>query len=97
MWSWQVAVPSSGPWGRPLIIIEHEPQMPSRQSWSNATGSSPLAIEPLVEHVEQLEERHVLADVVDLVGLEPAGRLGPAWRQTLSVTFMFRTCFVEIR
>ena len=25
----------------PLIIIPHEPQMPSRQSWSNAIGSLP--------------------------------------------------------
>jgi len=30
MCSWQVAVPSDGPCARPLIIIEHEPQMPSR-------------------------------------------------------------------
>ena len=44
MCSWQVAVPSDGPCARPLIIIEHEPQMPSRQSWSNAIGSRPSAI-----------------------------------------------------
>ena len=44
MWSWQVAVPSSGPWARPLIIMAHEPQMPSRQSWSNAIGSVPSAM-----------------------------------------------------
>ena len=44
MWSWQVAVPSSGPWARPLIIMAQDPQMPSRQSWSNATGSLPSAM-----------------------------------------------------
>ncbi len=32
MWSWQVAVPRWGPWAWPLIMIEHVPQMPSRQS-----------------------------------------------------------------
>jgi hypothetical protein len=44
MWSWQAAVPRSGPWAWPLIIIPQDPQMPSRQSCSNAIGSSPLAI-----------------------------------------------------
>jgi hypothetical protein len=43
MCSWQVVVRLAGPWGLPLITIEHEPQMPSRQSWSKATGSSPFA------------------------------------------------------
>ena len=32
MWSWQVVVPRSGPWGMPLIVNEQAPQMPSRQS-----------------------------------------------------------------
>ena len=32
--------------------------------------------EPLVEHVEQLEERHVGADVVDVVVLEAAPVVG---------------------
>src|SRR5579859_362929 len=41
MCSWQVVVPSQGPWGRPLIYMEHMPQIPSRQSWSNAMGSLP--------------------------------------------------------
>ena len=44
MCSWQVAVPLWGPWAWPLIIIPHDPQMPSRQSCSKAMGSSPLAI-----------------------------------------------------
>ena len=42
MCSWQVVV-TSGPCAWPLIIRPHMPQMPSRQSESNATGSSPLA------------------------------------------------------
>ena len=33
-----------GPWAWPLIISAHEPQMPSRQSWSNAIGSLPSSI-----------------------------------------------------
>jgi len=46
MCSWQVAVPAIGPCATPLIITPHEPQMPSRQSWSNAIGASPLPISP---------------------------------------------------
>ena len=42
--SWQVAVARRGPWAMPLIIMPHDPQMPSRQSWSNAIGSSPVSI-----------------------------------------------------
>ena len=44
MWSWQTVVPRRGPWATPLIKKPHDPQMPSRQSWSNATGSSPRPI-----------------------------------------------------
>ena len=44
MWSWQVAVPFCGPWAWPLIIIPQLPQMPSRQSCSNAMGSLPSAL-----------------------------------------------------
>ena len=44
MCSWQVAVPPIGPCATPLIIMPHEPQMPSRQSCSNAIGSSPFSI-----------------------------------------------------
>ena len=35
----QVVTAGTGPWGWPLIYIPHEPHIPSRQSWSNATGS----------------------------------------------------------
>ncbi len=43
MWSWQVVV-RSGPWASPLMTRLHAPQMPSRQSWSKATGSSPARV-----------------------------------------------------
>jgi hypothetical protein len=47
MCSWQVAVCGwlsnrPLPCARPLIITPHDPQMPSRQSWSKETGSSPF-------------------------------------------------------
>ena len=41
MCSWQVVTPGRGPCGMPLIVIEHMPQMPSRQSWSKAKVSWP--------------------------------------------------------
>ena len=44
MWSWQVAVPGFGPWATPLIIRLQDPQIPSRQSWSNAIGACPVSI-----------------------------------------------------
>ena len=34
-------MPFCGPWAWPLIISEHVPQIPSRQSWSNVIGSRP--------------------------------------------------------
>ena len=44
MWSWQVAVPFSGPCACPSIINEQVPQMPSRQSWSKTIASLPSSI-----------------------------------------------------
>ena len=44
MWSWQAVVARRGPWGAPLITMPQVPQIPSRQSWSKAMGSSPFAI-----------------------------------------------------
>ena len=58
--------------GMPLITMPHVPQIPSRQSWSNAIGSSPCSIKPFVDDVEHLEERHVGADAVGRVGDETA-------------------------
>ena len=43
MCSWQVVV-CCGPCAMPLMTTPHMPQMPSRQSWSKATGSSPCRI-----------------------------------------------------
>ena len=59
MWSWQVVVRACGPCGPPLITTPQEPQMPSRQSWSKAIGLLAPLDQPLVDHVEHLEERHV--------------------------------------
>jgi hypothetical protein len=44
MCSWHTVVPGSGPCAIPLTMNPQVPQMPSRQSESNAIGSSPLAI-----------------------------------------------------
>jgi hypothetical protein len=46
MCSWQAVVRRRGPCGLPSITTPQVPQMPSRQSWSKAMGSSPLAISP---------------------------------------------------
>ena len=72
MWSWHVAVPSSGPCGRPLIIIEHDAADALAAVVVERDRLAALLDQALVEHVEELEERHVGADVVDLVGLERA-------------------------
>ncbi len=42
MWSWQAVTPGEGPCGEPSITTLQVPQMPSRQSWSKAIGSSPF-------------------------------------------------------
>ena len=42
MWSWQAVVRVRGPWALPFTTRLQVPQMPSRQSWSNAIGSSPF-------------------------------------------------------
>src|ERR1043166_1221668 len=46
MCNWQAVVPRCPPCATPLMTSEHVPQMPSRQSESNAIGSSPFAINP---------------------------------------------------
>ena len=46
MCNWQTVPPGSGPWAIPLTIRPHDPQMPSRQSESNAMGSCPWRIRP---------------------------------------------------
>ena len=62
MWSWQTVVPGSGPCGIPSTRKPQAPQMPSRQSESNAIASSPFAISPSLTDVQHLEERHVGGD-----------------------------------
>jgi hypothetical protein len=42
MWSWHAVVRARGPWALPFTTRLQVPQMPSRQSWSNAIGSSPF-------------------------------------------------------
>ena len=77
MCSWQVAVPAIGPWATPLII------MPQRAADAFAAvvverdGLLALFDEPLVHHVQHLQERHVRADVPCLVGHQPALGLRP--------------------
>ena len=44
MWSWQAVVARRGPWGAPLMTMPQVPQIPSRQSWSKAIGSSRFAM-----------------------------------------------------
>jgi hypothetical protein len=44
MCNWQAVVRVRGPWGRPFTTMLHVPQIPSRQSWSNAIGSSPFCV-----------------------------------------------------
>ena len=39
-----MAVAFWGPWARPLIMTPQVPQIPSRQSLSKATGSSPAPL-----------------------------------------------------
>src|SRR5437667_10096530 len=46
MWSWQTVVPRSGPWAMPLTTRPHMPQIPSRQSESNAMASFPWRTSP---------------------------------------------------
>ena len=72
MWSWQAVVRSFGPWARPLIIMLQVPQMPSRQSWSKAMGSSPLAIRPSFTTSSISRNGHVLGHVLRLVADEAA-------------------------
>ena len=75
MKSWQAAPGCRGPCASPLMVSEHVPQIPSRQSESNATGSLPSSVRSLVQDVEHLEKRSVFVDVIDLVIDETAFRL----------------------
>src|SRR5215207_4987179 len=88
MCSWHVAVPSDGPWARPLIIIEQEPQIPSRQSWSNAIGSRPSASSrSLTTSNISRNDISGLMSVASMSSNAPGASV-PAWRQTRSLLSM---------
>jgi len=56
------------------IAVDHDPALPADPLPAvMIEGDRLLAIEnqPLVDHVEHLEERHVRADVARRIGLEP--------------------------
>ena len=74
MCSWQVAVPPSGPCATPLIIMPHEPQMPSRQSCSKWIGSSPFSISSSLTTSSISRNDASATDVVGLVRDEVAPR-----------------------
>ena len=72
MCSWQVVVARSGPCATPLITMLHMPQMPSRQSWSNATGSSPSRISFSLR-TSSISRNDMSGEMsVDVVGDHPA-------------------------
>src|SRR5680860_32170 len=85
MWSWHVAVPRDGPWAWPLIIMEQDPQIPSRQSWSNATGSRPSAASRSFKTSNiSRNDMSGLMSAMSCSSNEP-GTSGPAWRHTRSL------------
>ena len=45
------------------MTTPHVPQIPSRQSWSKAIGSSRLEDQIFVDGIQHFQERHVRADV----------------------------------
>ena len=76
MCSWQVAVPRCGPWAWPLIISEHVPQMPSRQSWSKTMASLPSSMSRSLT-TSSISRNDVSSLMLgDLVGLEAARLVG---------------------
>src|SRR5689334_19488415 len=83
MCSWHTVVARTGPCASPSIMKPQVPQIPSRQSESNAIGSSPFAIRP------SLTTSSISRN--DMSGLTLSARystnlpaaFGPACRQTL--------------
>ena len=65
MCSWHVAVPRCGPWAWPSIISEHDAADALAAVVVERDRLAALGDQPLVEHVEQLEERRLVADRVD--------------------------------
>ena len=77
MWSWQVAVPRCGPWAWPLIIRPHDAADALAAVVLEGDRLLAEVDEPVVEDVEHLEERHLVADAGHVVGLQLAGRVRP--------------------
>ena len=58
------------------MVMEHMPQIPSRQSWSKWIGSSPSLDEAFVDDVDHLEEGSRGGDLLGFVGLNAAFGFG---------------------
>src|SRR4051794_21014190 len=96
MCSWQVVV-TSGPWASPLIISPHAPQMPSRQSESKATGSSPLPMSSSLR-TSSISRNDMSSETSSsrYVAIAPGEALS-AWRQILSPILMAQPSLVAPR
>jgi hypothetical protein len=83
-----LVVARSGPCGAPLITREHIPQMPSRQSWSNATGSSPSRMSRSFS-TSSISRNDMSGEMssTSYFTIEPLSD-GPFWRQMRRVSFM---------
>src|SRR3954471_10443222 len=85
MCSWQTVVARIGPCGMPSTMKPHVPQIPSRQSESNAIGSSPRAISPSLT-TSSISRNDMSGETLSaLYATSLPGLSGPAWRHTLRV------------
>src|SRR5512142_1332736 len=95
MCSWHTVVARCGPCATPLMTRLHMPQIPSRQSESNAIGSSPRPISP--SFTTSSISRNDMSGDTSVTGystiLPGAVRLG--CRQINSLRFMALTCEVR--
>ncbi len=72
MWIWQVAAPLRGAMG---LTVDHQRARPADALTAVVVEDDRLLAlldEPLVEDVEQLEERRLVADLGNLMALETA-------------------------
>src|SRR5882724_1303998 len=88
MCNWHTVVPRRGPCGTPLIRKPHDPQMPSRQSCSNANGSSPRTVRSSLR--TSSISRKDMSEETSLTRYSTncPGELASCWRQILNVRFM---------
>src|SRR3954470_12243103 len=79
-------MPRPGPCGLPLIVQEQVPQMPSRQSCAKAIGSSPFNVSS--SFTTSSSSRNDMSGFTSFAAYSTnfPGAVGPAWRQTRSVT-----------